>query len=63
MTEEKRIVSCAFCQAQIEENQSLKIREYFLCSSCERKIVKSSVWDLAYPSYVERIKEFWLNKQ
>lgn len=63
MTKEKKIVSCALCLKETEEEEALKVREHFLCSECEGKIVQSKAEDLLYPIYVEKIKEFWLNKQ
>lgn len=63
MSEERKKVSCAFCQKEIWDDQALKVREHFLCEECELKLVQSPVWDVAYPAYVEKVKEFWINKQ
>lgn len=61
MDREKREVSCAFCTQKMEKEDSLKIRESFLCGQCEEKIVALSVEDADYPAFVEKIKGFWSN--
>jgi len=63
MDKDEKMVVCAFCQKEIEEELALKIRGHFLCPECEARLVRSSVWDVAYPVYVEKVKEFWINKQ
>jgi|GEM_PF-358662 len=40
----------------------LHIAEEFICSDCEREMVRTEVWDAKYPYFVHRMKQMWRRK-
>lgn len=44
------------------QNEGLHIAEEFICSDCEREMVRTEVWDAKYPFFIHRMKQMWRKK-
>jgi hypothetical protein len=50
---------CVICS--LPKVQGIRICGQWICSDCEREIVKTDVTDAKYPHFVEAMKKIWLS--
>lgn len=51
---------CLICGRWREEG--LHIAAEFICSDCEREMVRTEVWDAKYLFFIHRMKQMWQQK-
>ncbi|MGI5823738.1 MAG: sigma factor G inhibitor Gin [Dethiobacteria bacterium] len=49
--------TCLFCH--LNKKAGLNILAAFICSDCEKKLVKATYDDRAYQFYLQNLKKFW----
>lgn len=49
--------TCLFCR--LNKKAGLHILAAFICSDCEKKLVKATCGDHAYQFYLHNLKKFW----
>jgi hypothetical protein len=52
-------IQCVICFAPKVEG--IRVCGEWICSDCEREIVKTDVTDARYPYFVEAMKKIWLS--
>ncbi|NLJ56738.1 MAG: inhibitor of sigma-G Gin [Firmicutes bacterium] len=49
--------TCLFCH--LNKKAGLNILDTFICSDCEKRLVRATCDDRAYQFYLQNLKKFW----